>query len=263
LAQALCFGAHCGLGLAGFCVPSPKAGPTLLAAMDASSETQGQILQMTQFILNEAKDKAEEITAKALQEFSVEKLKIVNQTKDKIRQEYARKAKQIDTQQAIARSTAINRSRLEKIKARQDMIGKISDDSKASLMEAMKSEATKKDFITKLIVQGLLMLLEDDVQVRCRASDDAVVQACIAPAMQEYSKAVEAQTGAKKTCKLVLDKTVKLPPAPTGAPGPSCLGGVVLACQNGSITIDNTIDSRLDLVLEQAKPNIRQLLFTK
>lgn len=36
--------------------------------MDASSkETQAQILQMTQFILNEARDKAEEIDTKALQ----------------------------------------------------------------------------------------------------------------------------------------------------------------------------------------------------
>merc|ERR1711972_760928 len=129
--------------------------------------------------------------------------------------------------------------------------------------EQMKQEATMKGFTTRLIVQGLLMLLEDEVQVRCRACDDAAVQACIEPAMQQYTKAIEAETGCKKSCKLVLDKSVKLSPAPTGAPGPSCLGGVVLACQNGTITIDNTIDSRLDLVLEQAKPTIRKLLFTK
>merc|ERR1719414_809372 len=111
-----------------------------------SAETQSQIVQMTQFILNEAKDRAEEITSKALQEFTIEKLKVVNSTKEKICQEYARKAKQIETQQAIARSTAINKSRLEKIKARQDMIGKIAEDAKASLVEQMKSEGTKNDF---------------------------------------------------------------------------------------------------------------------
>merc|ERR1719421_2374513 len=48
--------------------------------------------------------------------------------KDKIRQEYVRKAKQVDTQCAIARSTAINRSRLEKIKARQEVLGKVEED---------------------------------------------------------------------------------------------------------------------------------------
>jgi len=230
--------------------------------MDAAKETQNQILQMTQFILNEAKDKSEEISAKALQEFSVEKLKVVNSGKDKIRQEYDRKAKQIETQNAIARSTAINRSRLEKIKARQDVISQIAGDTKAALEQQLKDEAKMRDFITKLIVQGLLMLLEDEVEVRCRAADDKLVAACLEAAAKEYSKVVEAETGAKKACKLSLDSATKLPPAPAaGQHGASCLGGVVLACQKGTITIDNTIDSRLHLVLEQAKPTIRQLLF--
>jgi len=232
--------------------------------MDASKETQNQIVQMTQFILNEAKDKAEEIDTKALQEFSVEKLKIVNSTKEKIQQDYVRKTKVLDTQAAIARSTAINRSRLEKIKSRQDMLGKLSDDSKLQLVQQLKSEATLKSFITKLIVQGTLMLLEDEVQIRCRATDDAIVTACLDAASKEYTKIIKTETGANKAVKLSLDKDVKLPPAPSSAAhGKSCLGGVALACQNGTITIDNTIDSRLGLVLEQAKPTIRQLLFSK
>jgi len=233
--------------------------------MDASSkETQAQIVQMTQFILNEAKDKAEEIDTKALQEFSIEKLKVVNSTKEKIQQDYARKAKQVETQAAIARSTAINRSRLEKIKSRQDMLTKLSEDSKASLTAKLKDQATMKQFVTKLIVQGLLMLLEDQVEVRCRACDDALVSSCMADAAREYTRIIQTETKAQKACTLSLDKTVKLPPAPSSAGhGPSCLGGVVLACQNGSITIDNTIDSRLGLVMEQAKPTIRELLFAK
>merc|ERR1719188_2127517 len=137
-----------------------------MASATATVETQNQILQMTQFILNEAKDKAEEIGAKALQEFSVEKLKVVNAGKDKIRQEYDRKAKQIDTQNAIARSTAINRSRLEKIKARQDVLGQISGDAKQSLQAELKNQSKQTEFISNLIVQGALMLLEDEVQVR-------------------------------------------------------------------------------------------------
>ena len=223
--------------------------------MDSSADTQNQIHQMTQFILNEAKDKAEEISAKALQEFSIEKLKIVNATKEKIRQDYERKLKQKETENAIKRSTAINRSRLDQIKARQEVITKISDDSKAGLKEKLKSSGAQSEFITKLIVQGLLMLLEEDVQVRCRASDDSVVSGCLEAAAAEFSKIISQETGAKKTVKLSLDTSVKLPT--------TCLGGVVLACQKGTITIDNTIDSRLDLVLEQAKPTIRKLLFNQ
>jgi len=229
--------------------------------MDANKETQQQILQMTQFILNEAKDKAEEISTKTLQEFSVEKLKVVNQTKEKILADYARKSKLVETQGAIARSTAINKSRLEKITARQEVIGLLANESKAQLKVELKNEAKSKAFISKLIVQGALMLLEEDVQVRCRACDDALVQSALADASKEYAKVIMDLTKVAKKLNLTLDKNVKLPPAPDASTHVSCLGGVVLACQNGTITIDNTIDSRLNLVLEQAKPTIRKLLF--
>merc|ERR1711957_512590 len=164
---------------------------------------------------------------------------------------------QADTQNAIKRSTAVNRSRLQKIQEQQAVLGKIQLDAKGQLVQQLKDEKMQRAFITKLIVQGLLMLLEDKVEVRCRAVDDTVVKACLKAAEAEYAKVVEQETGAKRKVALTLDTSVKLPPPPTGQHGPSCLGGVALACQNGSITIDNTIDARLDLVLEQAKPTIR------
>merc|ERR1712183_737971 len=111
--------------------------PLCASSLSIMAETLSQIAQMREFILNDAKDKAEEITSKALQEFNVEKQKFVNELKVKINQEYDRKAKQIETQNAIARSTAINKSRLEKIKTRQDVIGKIADDSKKQLLQEM------------------------------------------------------------------------------------------------------------------------------
>merc|ERR1711870_25225 len=128
-------------------------------------------------------------------------------------------------------------------------------DSKDQLVTELKSEAKQKIFITNLILQGLLKLLEDEVQVRCRASDDSLVKACLDDAAKQYAQVVEKETGAKKSCTVKLDETTKLPA--------TILGGVVLACQNGTITIDNTLDSRLGLVLEQAKPAIRGMLFSK
>merc|ERR1712224_306878 len=135
----------------------------------------GQIQQMVNFILNEAKDKAEEIEAKALEDFNIEKLKLVQQMKDKIRQEYVRKAKQVETQCAIARSTTINRSRLEKIKARQEVLGKVQEDVTAKLLQEINDPGKHKKLITNLIAQGLLLLLDDDVSVQCRQQDQAMV----------------------------------------------------------------------------------------
>lgn len=56
---------------------------------------------MVRFILNEAKDKAQEIEARALEDFNIEKLKLVQQMKDKIRQEFDKKAKKLEVQRSM------------------------------------------------------------------------------------------------------------------------------------------------------------------
>jgi V-type H+-transporting ATPase subunit E len=229
-------------------------------AMD-DKEAERQIQQMVNFILNEAKDKAEEIEAKALEDFNIEKLKLVQQMKDKIRQEYVRKAKQVETQCAIARSTAINRSRLEKIKARQEVLGKVQEDVTGKLLQELKSEPKHKKLTTDLITQGLLMLLEDEVAIKCRECDQRLVTGCLNDAAAEYTKVIKAQTGVTKSVKLIIDKSGFLPPPPGQSAGKSCIGGVVLSCDGGKIKVNNTLDERLKLTMELDKPAIRGLLF--
>merc|ERR1740121_2441635 len=86
------------------------------------------------------------------------------------------------------------------------------------------NESSSQVFITKLIVQGLLMLLETQVVVRCREKDVTVVKACLAAAQAEYTKLIKAETGATKTCSLEIDKQY-LPPAPVaGKDGSSSPG---------------------------------------
>merc|ERR1712151_184067 len=133
------------------------------------------ITQMISFILSEAKDKASDIEKKGEEEFSIEVHRLITEQKEKVRQTYEKKVKSIETQYAIAKSMAINKQRLEKIKARQEVMTKLDDEVKKQL----QSKGTDKGFITKLIVQGLLMLLEENVAVRCRESDKATVQGCL------------------------------------------------------------------------------------
>jgi len=225
----------------------------LLATMD-SKEAQKQIEQMTSFILSEATDKANDISKKGEEEFSIEVHRLITEQKEKIRKDIEKKAKNIETQYAIAKSMAINKQRLEKIKARQDVMSNISEDVKAELVNAIQGSADKsKDFITKLIVQGLLMLLESQVTIRCKECDKSLVSDCLQAASDQYSEIIKGQTGATKNCNLAINEQDFLPD--------SCLGGVALSCFGGKITIDNTIDVRLQLVMDQAKPAIRGLLF--
>lgn len=96
---------HVGLVLVLFCVCGPSqcqsfACPFQFLAQD-DQEALAQIQQMVKFILNEAKDKAQEIEARALEDFNIEKLKLVQQMKDKIRQEFDKKAKKLEVQRSM------------------------------------------------------------------------------------------------------------------------------------------------------------------
>jgi len=217
--------------------------------MAAGNDNTAQIQQMIEFIKNEANEKASEIAAKGEEEASIDRNKILMAGKDKVREDIRKKTKQLETKNAIAKSTAVNQGRLEKIKSRQAALMKIQDGA----AEKLRKESSGGDFLTKLILQGMLMLLEDEVLVRCRAGDDGTIKGCLGAAQSQYSAIIQEKTSASKSCTLTLDTENKLPA--------DKLGGVVLSCQKDSITIDNTVDSRLALVMEQAKPKIRLLLF--
>lgn len=231
-------------------------------AVEGLREAQAKVSAMAAFIQKEADEKASDIKVKGMEEFEIDKFKIVNYEKDKIRKEFDRRAKEVATSSAIQRSMAVNKSRLDKIKARQAVLGRIAEDGRKEVVKVLQDKNVLKRFTTDLIVQGLVMLLEDKVSVRCRQCDKDLVNGCLGDAEKEYSKMILKETTARKACKLTIDEKSFLPVAPVdGADGPSCLGGVILSCQNGTISIDNTIDLRMRLVLEQDKPAIRQLLF--
>merc|ERR1712137_1130140 len=114
-------------------------------AMDAT-EANKQITQMISFILAEAKDKASDIEKKGEEEFSIEVHRLITEQKEKTRATIEKKTKQIETQYAIAKSMAINKQRLEKIKARQEVMVKLSDEVRDKLAQDLKAQDKTKGF---------------------------------------------------------------------------------------------------------------------
>jgi len=216
-----------------------------------------QIGQMVSFILHEAKQKAAELESKAREEFNITKMQIVKEQREKIRKEFAAKQKRLETQQAIARSTAINQTRLKRVSARTEALDSTMNAVKNKLEAVTKDQSKYKELITALIVQGCLKVLEDKVQVRCREGDRQIVTQTFPEAERMFAAQIKRQAGVDRKVTLSIDTSKPLPSKGKGA----VMGGVVLACSNGLITVDNTLDSRLRLVEEQDKPAIRALLF--
>lgn len=209
---------------------------------------------MVSFIKNEAQETAANIQQKTNEDFNIEKLKLVQSMKEKIRTDMDAMKKKEMTRKAIEKSTSINKSRLKKIEARQQCIEKLGGEVAAKLGEVAKAEAKYKQILVDLIVQGSLKLMEEDVTVKCRAADARVVSGCLAEASANYSKIVAKATNLNVKLKLTMDKDI-LPP--------TSLGGVVLSCSGGAITVDNTLDTRLKLCMENDKPAIRSMMFPK
>lgn len=214
-----------------------------------------QIQQMVNFILNEAKDKAEEIDAKTLEDFNIEKLKAAQAMKDKIRADVDKQRKKIATQAAIARSTKINQSRLQKIEARQQSLGDMTMLCEGELKNYARDKAKYQPLLVDLIVQGCLRLVEDRVLIRCKKDDEKTVGAVLEQASAKYNQTVKRQTNVDKKVVLSVDTTSYLPP--------TSAGGVVVMTIDTKIKVDNTLDTRLGLVMQNDLPSLRKMLFPK
>jgi len=206
-----------------------------------------QIKHMMAFIEQEANEKAEEIDAKAEEEFNIEKGRLVQQQRIKIMEYYERKEKQVELQKKIQQSSMLNAARLRVLKSREDHVGMILDEAKRRLGEITKDRNLYKRLISSLIMQGLLQLLETLVLIRCRQNDLALVEEALGAVVDEY----KGKTNKEITVKV--DQEIFLPP--------NMCGGVELVSQKGKIKISNTLESRLEFIAVQMVPEIRTSLF--
>lgn len=215
-------------------------------------QSQRQIQQMVNFILNEAKDKADEIDAKTLEEFNIEKLKYVQGQKAKIRAELETKKKKQETEIAIARSTAINRSRMQKSEAMHQCMHKLKQECEKEIKNVIADRTKYANLCADLIVQGCLKLVEPSVTVKCRKEDEATVKQSLDIASRKYSEVLKRATGA----------SISLSLSVAGSYLPSsCGGGVVLTAAGNSISIDNTLNTRMGLTMDNDVPSLRRMVF--
>lgn len=219
------------------------------------SEVKKQLSQMVSFILQEAQEKATEIDAKAKEEFSIEKSRIVQVEKLQIMKEFEVKEKQAEVAKKISYSNALNQSRLTILKAREDSLQRILSTAQSKIAEMGQPSAEYNKLLERLIVQALVKLSEVNVRIVCRKEDIAVVQESLARCVEEAS------TFLKKTIVAEVESNFHLPPPYTPGSLDFCNGGVIVSAMSGRIICTNTLDARLALAYEGLLPQIRSILF--
>lgn len=211
----------------------------------SDADVQRQIQHMMAFIEQEANEKAEEIDAKAEEEFNIEKGRLVQEQRIKIMEYYEKKEKQVELDRKIQNSHMLNQARLRILKARGEHIRNILDEAKTNLVGVTKDTERYKELLAKLIEQALYRLNETDVTVKCRKEDVELVKSVLDGALSGYS------THSGDKCKATIDYLDFLPPD-------SC-GGIELCAFNGKIKVSNTLANRLEMVNRQLLPEISAL----
>ncbi|KAG6457535.1 V-type proton ATPase subunit E [Manduca sexta] len=213
----------------------------------SDADVQKQIKHMMAFIEQEANEKAEEIDAKAEEEFNIEKGRLVQQQRLKIMEYYEKKEKQVELQKKIQSSNMLNQARLKVLKVREDHVRNVLDEARKRLAEVPKDIKLYSDLLVTLIVQALFQLVEPTVTLRVRQADKALVESLLGRAQQDYKAKI------KKDVVLKIDNENFLPP--------DTCGGIELIAAKGRIKISNTLESRLELIAQQLLPEIRNALF--
>lgn len=215
----------------------------------SDADVSKQIKHMMAFIEQEANEKAEEIDAKAEEEFNIEKGRLVQQQRLKIMEYYERKEKQVELQKKIQSSNMLNQARLKVLKARDDHVGTVIEETKRQLATISKDGSRYPAIIEGLIAQGICQLLETNITIRCRQADQGIVETAIPKAIASVKDKVNMDVQIKVDNENFLSA--------------DCSGGIELYTQKGKIKIDNTLEARLGMISQQMLPEVRSALFGK
>eukprot|EP00188_Purpureofilum_apyrenoidigerum_P005262 Plantae.Rhodophyta-Purpureofilum_apyrenoidigerum.ctg6694.p1 GENE.Plantae.Rhodophyta-Purpureofilum_apyrenoidigerum.ctg6694~~Plantae.Rhodophyta-Purpureofilum_apyrenoidigerum.ctg6694.p1 ORF type:complete len:220 (-),score=64.02 Plantae.Rhodophyta-Purpureofilum_apyrenoidigerum.ctg6694:686-1345(-) len=213
--------------------------------MKDDQQVKQQINQMVSFIRQEADEKANEIRVKAEEDFNIRKLSAVESAREKIREEYERKTKQIQVNQKIAYSTANSESRLKVLKFEDQAIREIYDEAASKLRDVAKDSSKYSSLLQNLTLQGLLTLKDPEVALLVKENDKKVVDGFLSDVVKAYKQA----TGDEISVEVAKETLPE-----------DSLGGVTLKSHEGKIKLDNTFESRLDITYESNLPYFREVL---
>lgn len=240
--------------------------------MDADG-AQRQITQMVAFILQEAKEKADELEFKTKEDYDTIRNSAVAKAEIQLREAREKRMRLIETNKKREKSKLVNQLRVELMKHRDTKCLEARWLARQRLAAIDKHKEYPK-LLEALIVQGLMRLMESgSVTVRCREQDRKIAERLLPTASALYKRLVREQSGRDVDVVLSLDER-SLPAGPDAnepMPEPErlgdkfsgCCGGVVLFAANSQILVDNSVEARLYGSYQSLKPEIRATLFGK
>ncbi|EKF99877.1 ATP synthase, putative [Trypanosoma cruzi] len=205
-----------------------------------------QIQSMIDFIEREAQERAEELDAAAQEEYDVEKMRLVEVEKVKVRATTEQKKKQVDIDRRVARANFSKTQRLRVMEERSRIMDELRENTRRKIAAFVKDTSRYQKLLLDLIHQALLAVRTDAV-IQSRKEDEAAVQGMINDAEQWYRKTV----GSKIT----------VTPSKEYLNTEEAWGGVIVTSHDGHIICNLTLSCRMRNCFEDQLPAIRYYLF--
>lgn len=225
----------------------------------SSDDADRQIQQMIAFIKREAEERSDEILVNTKME--AEKLTLQMKANLQIKEEYEKKKQDFVIQKKIAQAKLESASRVRQMRERDNLVNSVKAEVLAKLAGVSK-HAKYPELIKLLIVEGLIRTMEPKTTLNARKEDLAVVKKVLPDAIALFKKMIKESTDVTPEIAVEIDEANPLPAGPSkGFKGVTCAGGVLLTARRGKIKCSNTLDSRLNIVFDDLKPQVRSLLF--
>ena len=205
----------------------------------------------------DAHEKAFEIQVLGQRIFEHERDSQVEAQSRLLEKEFHTKHSNLHVEAKIAVSTKTNEVRLHRMTFRDKHLGYLREKTMEALIEKMQNDADSYRAVLKdLIVQGMIKMLEENVEILVKEGDEDLVNELIPECEETYAALMLEKTEREYTTKLSVVEGSNL----TKEQG-SDVGGVVLLAHNRRIVVPNTLKDRLNLVFDLELPLIRKLLF--
>uniref|UniRef100_A0A1B6LC48 V-type proton ATPase subunit E n=1 Tax=Graphocephala atropunctata TaxID=36148 RepID=A0A1B6LC48_9HEMI len=217
--------------------------------MAQSDDYRLRMQKMVQYIVQDGHEKAEEIDISAEEEFNKEKLSYKANRVAAVKKYYDNLENKYQHQIVLDMSKIKTQAHRDILATRHAVIDELFSTVQSRITQLTLEEnlCLYKKVLFQLIIQGLFKIMEPNVVVEVRQHDVVVSKKVIKQAQDYFQE----KTG--MTANVFLSENHFLPEKGSG--------GVVLYTKSKTISLDNTLDTRLSLVRNIVLPSVRKALF--
>ncbi|XP_049863351.1 V-type proton ATPase subunit E-like isoform X2 [Schistocerca gregaria] len=209
-------------------------------------EAQRRMNLMLRHIEVETDIKIAMIQHRVEEEFTKEKAYELNAGIAKIQGHFKAKEERLLAQSKAFQAVTKAKWRLEYLKAREECVWDVINGCRYKMRKMCNKKPHRYvPLLEKLIVQGLVRMLEIDVEIMVRKKDRTLISEVLPVALDKYRKI----TGVKKLY-------VRLCPEENTNEKyfDEQIGGIYLFARGGKITLDDTFETRLIVIISQIMP---------